>query len=96
MIMGRGLWTRFVSALGGDQDEITMHLYNKIVSMPVELFNQTMQAIQAGGPEAQSVIKRLAQEIRMDMEAQDRAESGFQSSSEDEPPEYPEGKEPWR
>ena len=96
MIMGRGLWTRFVSSLGGDQDEITMHLYNKIVSMPVELFNQTMQAIQAGGPEAQAVVKRLAQEIRMDMEAQDRAESGFQSSDEDEPPEYPEGQEPWR
>ncbi|MGV0949118.1 MAG: hypothetical protein ACOYB3_00290 [Azonexus sp.] len=96
MIMGRGLWTRFVSALGGDQDEITMHLYNKIVSMPVDQFNQTMQAIQAGGPQAQAIVKRLAQEIRMDMEAQDRAESGFQSSSEDEPPEYPEGKEPWR
>lgn len=99
MIMGRGLWTRFVTALGGDQDEITMHLYNKIVSMPVELFNQTMQAIQTGGPEAQAVVKRLAQEIRMDMEAQDRAESGFQSNSEEPeeaPPEYPEGQEPWR
>lgn len=96
MIMGRGLWTRFVSALGGDQDEITMHLYNKIVQMPVDQFNQTMQTIQAGGPQAQAVVKRLAQEIRMDMEAQDRAEAGFQQPTEEEPPEYPEGKEPWR
>jgi len=100
MIMGRGLWTRFVSALGGDQDEITMHLYNKIVQMPVEQFNRTMQAIQSGGPESLATIKRLAQEIRVDMETQDRAESGFQSSSDepesDAPPEYPEGQEPWR
>lgn len=78
MIMGRGLWTRFVAALGGDQDEITMHLYNKIVQMPVDEFNQTMQTIQAGGPEANAVVKRLAQEIRMDMETQDRAEAGFE------------------
>lgn len=95
MIMGRGLWTRFVAALGGDEDEITMHLYNKIVQMPVDQFNQTMQTIQGGGPQAQQVVKRLAQEIRMDMENQERAESGFQSG-EDEPPEYPEGQEPWR
>lgn len=96
MIMGRGLWTRFVSALGGDEDAITMHLYNKIVQMPVDEFNQTMRTIQAGGPQAKAVVNRLAQEINVDMEAQDRAESGFQSSSEDEPTEYPEGEEPWR
>jgi hypothetical protein len=31
MIMGRGLWTRFVNSLGGDETEITMHLYNRLV-----------------------------------------------------------------
>lgn len=93
MIMGRGLWTRFVNALGGDTDEITMHLFNKVVQMPVDEFNQTMRTIQAGGPQAQAIVRRLAQDIRADMEAQDRAESGFQ---QDEPPEYEEGKEPWR
>lgn len=96
MIMGRGLWTRFVAALGGNEDEITMHLYNKIVQMPVDQFNQTMRTIQAGGDQASAVVKRLAQEVRMDMEAQDRAESGFQAPPEEAPPEYPEGKEPWR
>lgn len=74
MIMGRGLWTRFVSALGGNEDEITMHLYNRIVQMPPEDFNKTMQTIQAGGPEASALVKRLAQDVRMDMEAQDRDE----------------------
>jgi len=96
MIMGRGLWTRFVNALGGDEDEITMHLYNRIVQMPPENFNRIMQSIQAGGKAANDTIKRLAQDLRMDMEAQDRDESGFAGSSEEEPPEYPEGQEPWR
>lgn len=95
MIMGRGLWTRFVNALGGDEDEITMHLYNRIVQMPPEEFNRIMQAIQGGGTKATEVIKRLAQDLRMDMEVQDRSESGF-GSSEPEEPEYPEGEEPWR
>lgn len=72
MIMGRGLWTRFVSTLGGNDDEITMHLYNRIVAMPPEEFNKTMQTIQAGGPQASALVKRLAQDVRMDIEAQDR------------------------
>lgn len=75
MIMGRGLWTRFVNALGGNEDEITMHLYNRIVQMPPEEFNRTMKIIQAGGNRAGELVKRLAQDVRMDMEAQDRDEN---------------------
>lgn len=96
MIMGRGLWTRFVSALGGNEDEITMHLYNRIVQMPPDQFNKAMQTIQAGGSGAQQFVKRLAQDVRMDMEAQDRNEAGYGPEKEEEPPEYPEGQEPWR
>ncbi|MHC4332177.1 MAG: hypothetical protein ACYSUV_00090 [Planctomycetota bacterium] len=95
MIMGRGLWTRFVSALGGNEDEITMHLYNRMVQMPADKFNQIMRKIQAGGPEAQEVVKRLAQDVRMDIEAQERDDAGY-GREEEETPEYPEGEEPWR
>jgi hypothetical protein len=95
MIMGRGLWMRFVQALGGDEDEITMHLYNRLVQLPAPKFNQMMKTIQGGGPNAKEVLKRLTQDVRMDMEAQDRDEAGY--GKEDEPPqEYPEGQEPWR
>lgn len=94
MIMGRGLWTRFVSALGGNEDEITMHLYNRIVQMPPNEFNKVMKSIQAGGTGAQQTVKRLAQDIRLDIEAQDREEAGF--GNEPEEPEHPEGQEPWR
>ena len=96
MIMGRGLWTRFVNALGGDEDEITMHLYNRIVQMPPENFNRIMQSIQGGGKGATDTIKRLAQDLRMDMERQDRAEGGFDNAGEEPSEEYPEGQEPWR
>lgn len=84
MIMGRGLWTRFVNALGGDNDEITMHLYNHIVKMPTGEFNTTMQAIQSGGAQATEVVKRLAQEVRADMENQDRADVDYRDSDGDE------------
>ena len=98
MIMGRGLWTRFVQALGGNEDEITMHLYNRIVQMPPAEFNQVMKTIQAGGKKSTDLVRRLAQDIRMDIEAQDRTEAGYGRTDEpgEEPPEYPEGKEPWR
>jgi hypothetical protein len=86
---------RFVQALGGDEDEITMHLYNRLVQLPAPKFNQMMKTIQGGGPNAKEVLKRLTQDVRMDMEAQDRDEAGY--GKEDEPPqEYPEGQEPWR
>jgi hypothetical protein len=95
MIMGRGLWTRFVAALGGNEDEITMHLYNRLVQLPAPKFNKMMQTIQAGGKPAQELVKRLAQDVRMDMEAQDRDDAGPVPGTEP-PEEYPEGEEPWR
>jgi hypothetical protein len=95
MIMGRGLWMRFVQALGGDEDEITMHLYNRMVQLPAPKFNQIMKTVQGGGPNAKEVLKRLAQDVRMDMEAQDRDEAGY-GKEEEEPPEEEEGKESWR
>ena len=95
MIMGRGLWMRFVQALGGDEDEITMHLYSRMVQLPAAKFNQMMKTIQGGGPNAKETLKRLAQDVRMDMEAQDADEAGY-GKSEEPPEEYPEGQEPWR
>lgn len=94
MIMGRGLWMRFVNALGGDSDEITMHLYNKIVSMPVDEFNKTMQAIQGGGQPATDVVKRLAQQVRADIESGERANEP--TYNPDDEPEEEEGNESWR
>lgn len=96
MIMGRGLWTRFVNALGGNEDDITMHLYNRMVQLPAPEFNQMMRTIQGGGPKATALIKRLAQDVRMDMEAQDRDEAGYGTQEESPETEYPEGQEPWR
>ena len=74
MIMGRAMWKKFVAALGGDHDDITMHLYNRIAAMPAFQFNDTMQAIHTGGAKAQSVMKKLGQEVRADMEAYDNGE----------------------
>jgi hypothetical protein len=96
MIMGRGLWTRFVNALGGNEDDITMHLYNRMVQLPAPEFNQMMRTIQGGGSKATALIKRLAQDVRMDMEAQDRDEAGYGTQEESPETEYPEGQEPWR
>jgi hypothetical protein len=53
-----------------------------------------MKTIQGGGPNAKETLKRLAQDVRMDMEAQDADEAGYGKS--EEPPEEEEGKEHWR
>ena len=68
MIMGRGLWTKFVEAIGADEDEVTMNLYNRIIQLEPAEFNQVMKTIQSGGPAAAELVKQMATEIRQDME----------------------------
>lgn len=90
-IMGRGLWQRFVAAIGQDEDEITAHLYSKLIQLPKDEFNATMKTIQAGGPEAQKLIKQMAAELKADMENEERESHG--TFREQEPGPEPEGGE---
>jgi hypothetical protein len=87
MIMGRGLWQRFVATIGQDEDEITAHLYSKLIQLPTDEFNATMRTIQAGGLEAQKLIKKMAAELKADMEDEEREGHG----TLEEPGPEPEG-----
>lgn len=68
MIMGRGLWTRFVKAIGMSETDVTLHLYNYLVQQPPAEFNRLMKTIQAGGPEAEALVKQIADQLRQDIE----------------------------
>ena len=89
MIMGRGLWQRFVSAIGQDEDEITAHLYSRLIQLPTDEFNATMRTIQAGGPQAEQLVKKMAAELKADMEDEERESHG--TFREQEPGPEPEG-----
>lgn len=79
IILGRPLWRRLLSQLELNEHDLTMFLYDKLVSLPATEFNQTMRAIQAGGPAARKVIQQLIAEIKVDMEAENRDD--FEESS---------------
>lgn len=83
MLIGRGLWRNFIKSIPGEEDEITMFLYNKLVSLPPREFNQVMKQIQVGGPQAAQVMRRLSSEIKHDMENQDADDYRANESAED-------------
>lgn len=83
ILVGRGLWSRFVSSIPASEDEITMHLYDKIVQMPADQFSRLMATLQEGGEKAARVMQELAREVRRDIEEQDRDEAR-QAQSETE------------
>jgi hypothetical protein len=68
MIMGRGLWTRFVNAIGMDETDVTLNLYNYLVQLEPDEFNSTMKIIQTGGPEAERLLQQLADQLRQDID----------------------------
>lgn len=99
MIMGRGLWMRFVNAIGMDETDVTMNLYNYLVQLPPKEFNATMKTIQAGGPEAEKLLKGLADQIRHDIESEkhgDYQDSQGEEGGEDSGGEYGLGGDSWK
>lgn len=76
-IIGRGLWMSYTDAMDIEQSELTMHLYNKLVHMPEDEFNETMRTILAGGDKAKHTVRYLLDQLKLDMEAQAREDAGF-------------------
>jgi hypothetical protein len=94
MILGRQLWMNFVNQLDVNQQELAMMVYDKLVALPPAQFNQAMKTIQAaasGSPQsksaAQQLMRKMIGELKADLDAQDRDESGFFDKDEegDEP-----------
>jgi hypothetical protein len=68
MIMGRGLWMRFVNAIGMDETDVTLNLYNYLIQLEPKEFSATMKTIQGGGPASIKLLKELAAQLRSDIE----------------------------
>lgn len=79
IILGRPLWRKILSQLELNEHDMAMFLYDKLVSMPAAEFNANMKAIQTGGAGARKVIQQLINEIKVDMEAENRDD--FEESS---------------
>jgi hypothetical protein len=87
MILGRRLWMDFVAQVG-DEDELTMNLYDKIIQMEPEEYHQTIKMLLSGGPQAQQLMQQMVHEIKVDIESEDSDEFKRQ-----EPGEEPSGPE---
>jgi hypothetical protein len=103
MILGRRIWMDFVEQVG-DEDELTVNLYDKIIQMEPDEYHATIKTLLAGGSQAGELMQQMVHEIKVDMELEDsdefkRSESGgepegpeFGGPSEFEPPDP----EAWR
>ena len=73
MILGRRLWMDFVAQIG-DEDELTMNLYDKIIQMEPEEYHATVKTLLSGGPQAQALVQQMVNEIKVDIDAEDSDE----------------------
>lgn len=90
IIMGRGLWKRFLDQLDMDDHELAMFVYDKLVQLPAEEFSKAMREIQAGGGYAKKIITQIVNEIKAEHDAEnsdDDYDDGY-GDMDDEEPQY--------
>jgi len=73
MILGRRMWMDFVEQVG-DEDALTMNLYDKIIQMEPDEYHQTIKTLLSGGPQAQDIVQQFVNEIKVDIEAEESDE----------------------
>lgn len=81
MILGRRMWMDFVEQIG-DEDELTMNLYDKIIQMEPGEYHQTVKTLLGGGPQAKALVQQFVNEIKVDIEAEESDEYKRQAGEE--------------
>src|SRR5271157_343324 len=64
MQLGPHIYRQIIDAIGLDSAEVWPYLHKRLVKMPVREFNENMRAFIGGTPEGKAWLKRLADEIK--------------------------------
>lgn len=64
MRLGTKIWEAFVSSIEEGSTHLKHHVYNDLVDLPVDEFNETMKEILAGTKKGKSYVKQLTDDIK--------------------------------
>ncbi len=69
MLLGPEIWDRLISSFGGGAQELTMHLYDKLISMDAQDFHATIkQLLSNDKKQVKKIVDKLISEIKADQE----------------------------
>ena len=74
MRMGPALWERLMKSIEADDYKYKHHIYHKIISMPVDEFNDTLREIFAGTKRGKQLILEIIEDIKSNIELDEMAE----------------------
>lgn len=63
LMLGPGAWRRVISLIPADKQRMIPYVYDHIVRMPPEQFNEFMREVQAGSNRARQAIAELIREV---------------------------------
>jgi len=66
--LGPAAWKSIVSQI--DDQELIPYVYDHLVHLPANQFNQTMQTLLQGGPRSTALLQQIIQQIKTDLEGQ--------------------------
>ena len=81
--IGPALWSRFTDLLDSSDFTIKHHIFNELVMLPVDEFNDKMKEIMAGTKEGKKIIKELSDEITKEIKYDEFNQSIIDGEEED-------------
>lgn len=84
MRMGPALWGRFMKSIDPEDSKLKHHVYHKLISKPVDEFNECMREIFAGTKRGKNIVTELCEDIKSDMALDDMTELSEDETSFDD------------
>jgi hypothetical protein len=72
--LGPAAWKSIVSQI--DDQELIPYVYDHLVHLPANQFNQTMQTLLQGGPRSTALLQQIIRQIKTDLEGQNESVPG--------------------
>lgn len=72
--LGGAAWQQIVQQV--EDQELLPYVYNALVKLPAGQFQQTMQAIMAGGAQGKQAVDNIVRQVRQQLDNQEESEAG--------------------
>ena len=69
--LGTCLWEKFLESIGDDDYKIKHHIFQDLISLPINKFNPIMREIMSGTKEGQNIIDMISKNIKDDLDIDD-------------------------
>jgi len=69
--LGTCLWEKFLESIGDDDYKIKHHIFQDLISLPVDEFNTIMREVMSGTKEGHDIIDAISNNIKDDLDMED-------------------------